>query len=179
MHETACYLRPGDRSQRAAVDPGPAPRTRRHGYLPELVPDWSETLAFDLTVNATDSEGIASTPIYGPFRIDEITIRSGTAGTNSQQVRFVVGNETPSPNALAGARSGYPSRLATDSSRTIATLFATAVYERHLVTQTFREDISRIAMIVNNTTGAPIAVMAHVTITHLRPASDPHPIDAA
>jgi len=172
MHDLACSLRPGDRGSRAAADPGPSPTMARQTPFAPLVPDWQEMLSLDLTTNATSEEGCVSSLIYGPFRIDEIAVRSGSAGGASQQVRFYVGDDQPAATTVVSAAQGIPSRIATDSARSVATLYATNAYERHALRQTFRTGTARIAMLLNNTTGAGVTVVAQVTITHLKPACE-------
>lgn len=168
MHDTACPLRPGYLGARAESEPGPAPRTARCSPFPALVPDWQETFTFDLTINATSEEGAASPTIHGPFRIDEIALRSGSAGGASQQVRFYVGDEQPAATTVVSAAAGVPSRIASDSARSVATYYATNVYERHALRQIFQTGTARVSMLANNTTGAGVTIVAQVTITHMR-----------
>lgn len=169
MHDLACSIRP--RANGALTPPdalGPA-RHERGDVFAALVADWQEVLAFDLTVNATTEESVVSRLISGPFRIDEIGFRSGSAGGTSQQLRVAVGDDSPAPGAVVGSGHGVPASLTTDSSRTVGVFYATTIFERHRLSQIYHEGTSRIAWILNNTTGAAVTVLGHVIITHLRP----------
>lgn len=169
MHDLACSVRPVPNGARLpSAGPG-APVLDRGDPFPVLVADWTEILAFDLTVNATSEEGIASKLISGPFRIDELAFRSGSAGGVSQQLRVSVGDTFPAAQAVMGSDSGLPTAQATDSSRSVGTFYATTVYERHIIRFVSQTGTARIQWILNNTTGAGVTVLGHVVITHLRP----------
>lgn len=170
MHDLACSVRPKANGATSPPDALGRPTLDRADPFPSLVADWQEVLAFDLTVNATSEEGVASRLISGPFRIDEIGFRSGSAGGVSQQLRVAIGDTFPAAQAVVGSDSGVPTGIATDSSRTVGTWFATTVFERHRLTFISRTGTARIAWILNNTTGAGVTVLGHVVITHLREA---------
>jgi hypothetical protein len=173
MHDVADDLRP--KANAGALPPAcnGHPNFARGNPLPPLRDGWSETIGLDVTVNAATEEGVTSRVIHGPFRIDEIAFRSSGGGTTSQQLRFIVGNLQPAPQAVLDGGLGLPSTLGSDSARTVAVFFATNVYERHPMRQIFRDGCARIAMILNNTTAGAISIVAQITLTHLVPATDP------
>ncbi len=171
MHDLACSVRPvPNGALTPSVGIGPA-RSDRHDPFPGFVADWQDVIAFDLTVNATSEEGVATREIYGPFILEEISFRSGSAGGSSQQLRVAIGNDFPAPQAVVGSGAGTPQPMTTDSARTVGTFFATTVFERHQVRVLSRTDLTRIAFILNNTTGGAVTIVGHVAITHLRELS--------
>lgn len=171
MHDTACLLRPAERADRIDAPTNADPTCARNSPFAPLRESWRETIALDLTVNATTEEGCTSRIIHGPFRIDEIAFRSSASGGVSQQLRFVFGNLQPAPQAQLDGGAGLPGVIASDSARTVATYYATNVYERHNLNQVFQTGTARLGMILNNTTAGAVTIAAHVTITHLIPAS--------
>lgn len=168
MHDLLCSLVPGDRSARAAAVPLSDPRADRWSPFCALEDDWSETLAFDITVNATTEEGVASRLITGPFRIDEIGFRSSASGGASQLLRVGVGDSSPNPQTLLDTGNGVPVAVATDSARTVGAYYLTTIFERHYLRQTFRTGTARLLYTLNNTTAGAVTIVGHVSITHLR-----------
>lgn len=168
MHDLACSLRP---VPNGALTPpsGPGdPRPDRFDPFPELVADWQEVIAFDLTVNATTEEGVASRLIYGSFAITEIALRSSAAGNASQLFRIATGDTLPAPQAVVGSESGAPSALVTDSSRTVGSFYLTSTYERHNMHFVNRSGTARLLFILNNTTAGAVTVVGTLNLVHLR-----------
>jgi hypothetical protein len=171
MHDTSCLLRPGYGGVIAPVVGSSDPNYARCDPFRPLVALHAETLAFDITVNATSEEGVVSRLIYGPFRLDEIAFRSSASGGASQQLRFCVGDQNVAPTTVVGVESGVPAQVSTDAARTIGTYYATNVYERHALAQFFRTGTARLIFMMNNTTAGAITIVGHVTLTHCREAT--------
>lgn len=127
-------------------------------------------IAWDITVNATAEEGIATRLITGPFMLTEVAFRSSAAGGVSQQIRIVTADLFPAPATVIGTESGLPNQLATDASRSIGTFYANSTYERHALRWINRSGTARLVFMVNNTTAGAVTIAGHVVVQHLREA---------
>lgn len=169
MHSLACTLRPVANGALTPPAQPAAPVYDRRDPFPELVPDWTELIAWDITVNATSEEGIAGPLLHGPVMITEFAMRSSAAGGASQQVFLAIGDDQSPAATAIGTPAGVPDRLITDAARTKPSFYATNVYERHALRLMHRTGTTRVTIYVNNTTAGAVTVVGHIAITHMRP----------
>jgi hypothetical protein len=179
MHDLSCSLRPKPNGALTPSDGLGPTRLDRGDPFPELVADWQELIAFDITVNATSEEGVASRLISGPFAMLEASFRSSAAGGSSQQLRIGIGDTFPAPQAVVGSDSGIPSGIVTDSSRSVGTFYATSVFERHQLAFVSQTATARLIFVLNNTTAGAVTVVGHVLIAHLVPRASRLPAPLA
>lgn len=173
MHDLACTLRP---VPNGALTPPPGPgaaRNDRHDPYGALTATWDETFPFMFTTAATSVETQRSRVIHGAFQIVNLTSNSQGSASELNSLLLAVGDDDTAHVQQLGICGTTFAPMNGDTGDFAGAFPSQTSYLAVPLGFIHRGGTARLVLAYRNTNAATRAVMAIVTIRHLRPAA-PH-----
>lgn len=173
MHDLACTLRPVANGALTPPMLPAAPPRGRFDPFGQLKGTWLEHFPFMFTTGATSVETQRSRVIQGAFQIVNITSNSQGAVAELNSLALFVADDDGQPTAMLSSGENVFAPMIGDTTTQQGAFPSQTSYLSVPLGYIHRGGTARLILQYNNTNAATRAVMALVSILHLRDA-EPH-----